>query len=63
MKILERGYALVFDGAGKLLTDPAQVPSGSEITAHLARGELKAVVTSPSRANAARDGGPVRHDS
>jgi exodeoxyribonuclease VII large subunit len=43
-KILERGYALVFDAAGTLLVDPAQVTEGSEITARLARGEIRAVV-------------------
>ena len=57
-KILERGYALVFDSAGKLLTDPAQSPAGSEITARLARGELKAVVTTPAGAKPAPPGGP-----
>jgi exodeoxyribonuclease VII large subunit len=44
VKILERGYALVFDARGKLLTDPAAAPAGTEITARLARGELRAVV-------------------
>ena len=59
-KILERGYAIVFDSAGKLLTDPAQAPAGSEISARLARGELKAVVTTPAGAKPAPPGGPEK---
>ena len=44
LAILERGYALVFDGAGKLIKDAAQVSSGDEISARVARGEIRAVV-------------------
>jgi exodeoxyribonuclease VII large subunit len=42
--ILERGYALVFDSAGKLVKDSEQVQAGEEIRARVARGEIKAVV-------------------
>ena len=42
--ILERGYALVFDAAGKLIKNSAQVETGDEITARLARGRLTARV-------------------
>jgi exodeoxyribonuclease VII large subunit len=44
LAILERGYALVFDGDGKLVKDAAQVQTGDEIRARLARGEIRAVV-------------------
>jgi exodeoxyribonuclease VII large subunit len=44
LKVLERGYALVFDANGVLLKDPAQVADGDSITAQLARGTLPAVV-------------------
>jgi exodeoxyribonuclease VII large subunit len=42
--ILERGYALVFDSSGKLLTDAARVNAGDEISARLARGTVTAIV-------------------
>ena len=42
--ILERGYALVFDAAGNLLKDRAQVKSGDQITVRLARGTIAAQV-------------------
>jgi exodeoxyribonuclease VII large subunit len=44
LAILDRGYALVFDGAGKLVKDAVQVAAGDEISARLARGSLHAVV-------------------
>jgi exodeoxyribonuclease VII large subunit len=44
LKVLERGYALVFDANGALLKDPGQVADGDAITARLARGVLPAVV-------------------
>jgi exodeoxyribonuclease VII large subunit len=44
LKVLERGYALVFDANGVLLKDPAQVNDGDPITARLARGILPAIV-------------------
>jgi exodeoxyribonuclease VII large subunit len=48
LNILERGYALVFDGAGNLVKDEAQVVIGDEITARLARGSVKSTVTKKS---------------
>jgi exodeoxyribonuclease VII large subunit len=44
LAILERGYALVFDSAGQLVKDAAQVKAGDEIRARVARGEIEAVV-------------------
>jgi len=44
LKVLDRGYALVFDANGTLLKDPAQVADGDAITARLARGTLPAIV-------------------
>lgn len=46
--ILERGYALVFDSAGNLLKNAADVKSGDEISARLAQGGLQATVTAKS---------------
>lgn len=43
-KILERGYALVFDAAGDLVKDASQVKSGEDIRARVARGEISAKV-------------------
>jgi exodeoxyribonuclease VII large subunit len=45
LAILERGYALVFDSAGQLIMDAAQIKVGDEITARVARGEIRAKVT------------------
>ncbi len=44
LSILDRGYALVFDAQGKLVKDAAQVQSGEEIRARLAKGEVTATV-------------------
>jgi len=44
LAILERGYALVFDPQGKLLKDAGAVNPGDEISARLARGEIRAVI-------------------
>ena len=44
VRILGRGYALVFDAAGNLLKDAAQVKPGDDIRARLARGEIAAKV-------------------
>jgi exodeoxyribonuclease VII large subunit len=44
LAILDRGYALVFDEAGQLVKDAAQVKAGEEIRARVARGEIQAVV-------------------
>jgi exodeoxyribonuclease VII large subunit len=46
VKILERGYALVFDANGTLIKDPAQAVPGTEITARVARGSFTAEVKS-----------------
>lgn len=47
--ILERGYALVFDASGKLLKDAANIKTGDEISARLAKGTVKATVKSKQR--------------
>ncbi len=44
VKILDRGYALVFDAAGHLLKDAALVKPGDDIRARLARGQIHAKV-------------------
>jgi exodeoxyribonuclease VII large subunit len=44
LAILDRGYALLFDSAGHLLKDAAQVHAGLEISARMARGEIQATV-------------------
>jgi len=44
LAILDRGYALVFDQAGQLVKDSGQVKVGEEISARLARGEIRATV-------------------
>jgi exodeoxyribonuclease VII large subunit len=49
LAILERGYALVFDSSGQLIKDAAQVKAGEEISARMARGELKALVRETRR--------------
>jgi exodeoxyribonuclease VII large subunit len=46
--ILDRGYALVFDGSGKLVKDAAQVKVGEDIRARVARGEIGATVKKTS---------------
>ncbi len=43
--ILNRGYALVFDGNGQLVTDAARLAEGDEVSARLARGRVRARVT------------------
>jgi exodeoxyribonuclease VII large subunit len=45
LKILERGYAVVFDPAGDLLTDASRVSAGDDVRVRLARGSLEARVT------------------
>jgi exodeoxyribonuclease VII large subunit len=44
IKILERGYALVFDSAGNLLKDASRLSPGDEISAQLAKGTFTADV-------------------
>jgi exodeoxyribonuclease VII large subunit len=48
VKILDRGYALVFDAHGVLVKDAGQLRTGQEITARVARGSLLAEVKSTS---------------
>ncbi|MBI2679120.1 MAG: exodeoxyribonuclease VII large subunit [Candidatus Koribacter versatilis] len=49
LKVLDRGYALIFDAAGNVVKDAAQVATGDEVRARLARGEIAAVVKKPRR--------------
>ena len=44
LKILDRGYALVYDAKGNLVKDEGQVSPGDNISARLARGSVAAVV-------------------
>jgi len=44
LKILDRGYALVFDSTGKLVKDAARVKIGDEVAARLARGTIVSTV-------------------
>ncbi|HLX85750.1 MAG TPA: exodeoxyribonuclease VII large subunit [Terriglobales bacterium] len=44
--ILNRGYALVFDAHGGLVKDAARLKTGDELTAQLARGRVRARVSS-----------------
>ncbi len=46
LKILERGYALVFDPSGALVKDAGQLAPGAEISARVARGSFTAEVKS-----------------
>ena len=40
LAILDRGYALVFDGSGQLLKDTSRVKAGDEISARLRKGTV-----------------------
>jgi exodeoxyribonuclease VII large subunit len=51
LAILERGYALVFDSSGTLVKDAEQVKAGEEISARVARGEIRATVKKASVAD------------
>ncbi|WP_158788859.1 exodeoxyribonuclease VII large subunit [Granulicella sp. L46] len=46
LRVLERGYALVYAPDGTLLRNATQAPAGTAITAQLAKGRLRAKVTS-----------------
>jgi exodeoxyribonuclease VII large subunit len=46
LRVLDRGYALVYGPDGNLLRDATKAPAGTPITAQLARGRLRAKVTS-----------------
>jgi exodeoxyribonuclease VII large subunit len=54
LAILDRGYALMFNETGKLVKDAAQVKPGDPITARVARGEIRAVVTKAAPQEARR---------
>ena len=43
---LDRGYAIVADAAGHVVTEAAALKPGAEIEARLARGSVRAKVTS-----------------
>ena len=43
--ILNRGYALVFDAKGQLVKDATRLEAGDELSARLARGQVRARVT------------------
>jgi exodeoxyribonuclease VII large subunit len=45
LRVLERGYALVFGADGKLLRSAAGVEVGEEVTTRLAEGALRAIVS------------------
>ncbi|HEY6969032.1 MAG TPA: exodeoxyribonuclease VII large subunit [Candidatus Angelobacter sp.] len=48
VKILERGYALVFDSTGALVKDAARLSPGDEISARVAKGSFSAEVKKTS---------------
>jgi exodeoxyribonuclease VII large subunit len=48
LAILDRGYALVFDGSGQLLKDASRVKAGDEISARLRTGTVTATVKKKS---------------
>jgi exodeoxyribonuclease VII large subunit len=43
-RVLDRGYAIVFDEGGRVLSDAASSNLGAQVTAQLARGKLQARV-------------------
>jgi exodeoxyribonuclease VII large subunit len=43
-QLLERGYAIAYDAAGKVLRSPEQVALGDDISVRLARGQVDATV-------------------
>ena len=45
LKILDRGYAIVTNDAGRIVKDPSESPPGSEIQVRLAKGKIAAEVT------------------
>lgn len=55
--ILNRGYALVFDASGQLVKDAARLSAGDEVSARLARGQIRARVTATE--NQLKSGGPA----
>jgi exodeoxyribonuclease VII large subunit len=55
LAILNRGYALVFDGKGRLVKDAARLKAGDDLSARLARGRVRARVTTIERSEPASD--------
>src|SRR5580698_168895 len=53
--ILNRGYALVFDGQGQLVKDAGELKAGDEVAARLARGRMRARVTATERSETESD--------
>lgn len=49
VKILDRGYALVFDANGALVKDAGQLQAGQEVSARVARGSFLAEVKKTTR--------------
>lgn len=56
---LNRGYAIVTDPGGRILTDAGQAPEGSDIRARLARGTLRARVRKQVRSGGGQAEGSV----
>jgi exodeoxyribonuclease VII large subunit len=44
IRLLERGYAIVYDASGKVLRSADQVSVGDDIAVRLAKGEVDATV-------------------
>jgi len=44
LRVLERGYAIVYDAAGNVVRAAAQVTTGDEIRVQVARGRIRAEV-------------------
>ncbi len=44
LKILDRGYAIVENQAGKLVKSPADAPPGENLRVRVSKGELRAKV-------------------
>ena len=40
LRVLDRGYAIIYDAAGNVVRNAAQVRAGNEISVRLARGKL-----------------------
>ncbi len=60
LRVLERGYALVYGPDDQLLRDAATVPVSTEIRTRLARGELRARVLPPATAASSQREAPPR---
>jgi exodeoxyribonuclease VII large subunit len=44
LRVLDRGYAIIYDAAGNVIRSSEQVSAGNEISVRLARGKLIAGV-------------------